>query len=129
MKKLLFTTAVALLFFSCNNAAKNSTNLLIGQWVSNFTDISGYKKLTITFLENAGYQKHIETKMAAIKNPIHLEYAGTYSLSPDLKTVNTIWSLDKDTYKSEEYIDSLTENTLVLTEPKLNKTIRFTRVK
>jgi hypothetical protein len=129
MKKLLFTTAMALLLFSCNNGAKTNTNLLIGKWVSNFSDISGDTKLTIIFLENAGYQKHMETKMAAIKNPVHLEYTGTYTLSADLKTVNTIWGMDNTTYKSEEHIDSLSENTLVLTEAKLNKTITFTRVK
>jgi hypothetical protein len=39
----------------------------------------------------------METKMATIKNPVHLEYSGTYALSTDLKTVNTILGIDNTT--------------------------------
>jgi hypothetical protein len=129
MKKLIFTTAISILLFSCNNTQKANKNLLIGQWVTNYTEPSGATKLTISFLENAGYQKQMETKMAVIKNPVVLNYTGTYVLSADLKTVNTVWGLDNASYKSEEYIDSISEKILILTEAKLKRTITFTRVK
>lgn len=129
MKKIIFTTAIAILLFSCNNPQKENKNLLIGQWVANYTEPSGDTKLTISFLENAGYQKQMETKVAVIKNPVVLNYTGTYVLSADLKTVNTVWGLDNASYKSEEHIDSISEKILILTEAKLKRTITFTRVK